>query len=77
MSTLIRTIGDVTVSAVLNDITEAALNALVARKVQRVGWPRPQHCDVEASEGPQEALGGHNLFQSPVHAAVLSLRVWL
>lgn len=77
MSSLIRTVGDVAVATVLNDVAEAALDPLVAGKVERVGRPRPQHRDVEASEGPHEAFGHHDLFQRPVHAAVLSLRVRL
>lgn len=74
---LIRTVGDVAVAAALNHISEAAFDVLVAREVECVRRPRPQHCDVEAPEGPQDALSRHDLFQSSVHAAVLSLRVWL
>lgn len=76
-SSLVRTVGYVAVAAILNGVAEAVLDALVARKVKRVSRTCPQYSNLEASEGPQEALGRHDLFQSPVHAAVLSLRVWL
>lgn len=71
------TVSYVAVASVLDDVAEMALDPLVASEVKCVGWAGPQHCDVEASERPQDTLGADDPLEGLVHTPVLGLWVWL
>lgn len=71
------TVSYVAVPPVLDDVAEGALDPLVAGEVQGVGRAGPQHRDVEAPEGPQDAFGANDSLQGLVNASVLGLRVRL
>lgn len=65
------------VATILYDVTKAALDSLVAGEIECVGGAGPQHSDIEAPQGPKDALGPHNPLECSVHATVLSLWVRL
>ncbi len=71
------TVSNVTVASVLYDVTKAALDLLVAGKIECVCGTSPQHSDIEAPQGPKQALCLYNPLQCTVHTAVLSIWVRL
>ena len=71
------TVGYVAVAPVLDDVAQLAFHPLVAGEVQGVSRAGTHHGDVEAPEGPEEALRPDDPPQGLVHTAVLGLGVRL
>lgn len=72
-----RTVGQVAVASAADDVTQGALDALVAGEVERVGGSGPHHGDVEAPQRPEDPFCLDDPLQGLVHALVLSVRLRL